>query len=239
MKKKYIAILFLTMTTMGVIFGLILYWILISASSNLLFHCLLIGGVFGILNSFTALLFMQKYTSAINTNQKLDLEIRKDKLTNLFNRHAFDSDIKIIRNNDICSIIFLDVDNFRDYNNVYGHQVGDQILIECAKIIKSCIREDDKAYRYGGEEFIVVLNHCNKRDAGKIAQNIVEKIHKGNNLSYPGTTISAGVSSMPEDYLFIEQIIRASDLALLTAKKQGKNQVMLFDVSTMHKPDLA
>lgn len=229
MKKKYIAILFLTMTTLGVIFGLILYFVLISASSNFLLHCIVIGGLFGILNSFIALYFIKKYNSLINVNQKLDLEIRKDKLTGMFNRKAFDIDLKYINSNDVCSVIFLDLDNFRKFNNEFGHQVGDKILIECARIISSCIRESDMIYRYGGEEFIVILQHCNKKDAGKIAQNIVEKIRSSDNNPYPTATISAGVASMPEDALSIEQIIRASDLALLSAKKQGKNQVILYE----------
>ncbi|KAF0222166.1 MAG: hypothetical protein FD133_812 [Erysipelotrichaceae bacterium] len=90
MKKKEIAILFLTMTTIGVIFGLVLYWILISSIDNFLFHCLLIGGIFGLINSFMTLFFLKKYASVIHINQKLDLEVQKDKLTSLNNRHAFD-----------------------------------------------------------------------------------------------------------------------------------------------------
>ncbi len=233
MKKRDIATLFFAMTTIGVFFGLILYWVLISTISNFLFHCLLIGGIFGILNSFITLFFLKKYTKVINLNQKLEIEIQKDKLTNLNNRNAFDRYLKLAHLDEICSIIFLDVDNFREYNNIYGHQVGDQVLIRCANIVKSCIRESDKAYRYGGEEFIIVLNLCSKKDALKIAQNIVEKIRSERDLSYPSITISAGVASMPEDFLTIEQTIKASDFALLIAKKQGKNQVVTYNKTSM------
>lgn len=233
MKKKEIAILFFTMTMIGVIFGLVLYWILISSIDNFLFHCLLIGGIFGLINSFMTLFFLKKYASVIHINQKLDLEVQKDKLTSLNNRHAFDRNLKLIRSDEICSIIFLDIDNFREYNNVFGHQVGDQVLIRCANIIKSCIRESDKAYRFGGEEFIIILNRCNKNEAYKIAQSVVGKIRDERDSSYPNITISAGVASMPEDSLTIENTIKASDFALLTAKKQGKNQVVIYDKTTM------
>ncbi|MDP3305515.1 MAG: GGDEF domain-containing protein [Erysipelotrichaceae bacterium] len=230
MKKMHIAIMFVTFTTLGALFGLILHSVLISARGNFLIHCLLIGGVFGLLNSITSLYFLRKNNMLVSTNLKLDLEIRKDKLTDLFNRKAFDYDLNTIYLNEVCSVIFLDVDNFRDFNNVYGHQVGDNVLIECARIIKSCIRESDMSYRYGGEEFIVILRNCIKKEAGKIAQNIVKNISCRENGSLPMMTISAGVSSMPEDASTIEQIVRASDLALISAKKLGKNQVVLYEI---------
>lgn len=126
-------------------------------------------------------------------------------------------------------MIFFDADNFRDYNNVYGHQVGDKILIDCANIIKSNIRDTDFAYRYGGEEIVVILTSCSKKEAGKIAQNIVENICNNDNILYPPMTISAGVASMPEDVQSFDQLIRVSDLALLQAKKNGKNQVTVYD----------
>ncbi|KAF0222284.1 MAG: hypothetical protein FD179_1957 [Erysipelotrichaceae bacterium] len=218
---------------MGVLFGWILFWVFISKSSNLLFHCVLIGGIFGILNFITAMFFIKRYTSLVNTNQKLDIENRKDSLTDLYNRRAFDRDIRLNNSNVVCSIIFLDVDNFREFNNIYGHQAGDQILVECAKSIKSCIRESDMAYRFGGEEFIVILRQCDKMDAHKIAQKIIERIRKVDNLPFPTITVSAGVATLPEDSVSIEQTVRASDLALLMAKKKGKNQVVLFDRSKM------
>lgn len=237
MKKKDIAILFFTMTSVGVFFGLALYWVFISTITNFLYHCLLIGGIFGILNSILTLFFLKKYASIIYINQQLDIEVQKDKLTGLNNRHALDRNLKSNLTNDSCSIIFLDVDNFREYNNVFGHQVGDQVLIRCANIIKSCIRESDTAYRYGGEEFIVILNRCSKKEAYRIAQNMVVKIHNESDSSYPAITISAGVASMPEDFQSIEQTIKASDLALLVAKRQGKNQVVYYDGSMSINPE--
>lgn len=229
MGKKLLTILFISMIAMGAFCGLILYWVIMFVSENIIMHCIIIGGIFGLLNSFIILFFLKMYTAVKFKNQRLDIEIRKDKLTGLYNRHAFDNDIRRLNPEAVYSMIFFDADNFRDYNNVYGHQVGDKILVDCANIIKSNIRDTDFAYRYGGEEIVVILTSCSKKEAGKIAQNIVENICNNDNILYPPMTISAGVASMPEDVQSFDQLIRASDLAMLQAKKNGKNQVTVYD----------
>ena len=226
--KKRVILLFLSMILLGALFGLILYWALISIIQNLLAHCVVIGSIFGIVNAFVALLFIKSYSSARINNQKLNLALRKDKLTGLFNRFAFDSDIRL-EPRSTCSMIFLDMDDFSDFNNTYGHQVGDRMLIKFADITKSRIRQSDSAYRYGGEEIVVILHGCDKLEATRIAQSIVDGLRNYNNSPYQPLTVSAGVASMPEDAQSFDHLIKASDSAMLTAKKIGKNQVVVFD----------
>jgi len=200
-----------------------------SLTGNLLVPCIIMGGILGLIYSCITLFVLRLYSAEKFRNQKLDSEIRKDTLTGLYNRNAFDNDIIRMNPEAVYSMIFLDADNFKDYNDIYGHQAGDKILVNCAGIIKSSIRVVDFAYRYGGEEFVVILSGCSKKEAEKIAQNIVENICSNDISPYPSMTISAGVASIPEDVHSFDQLTNASDLALLQAKKNGKNQVVVFD----------
>ena len=229
MGKKSVTIIFAFMITLGVFGGLIFCWITMSLTGNSLVPCVIMGGILGLIYSCITLVVLKKYLDEKFRNQKLDSEIRKDKLTELYNRYAFDNDIRRLNSEEVHSMIFLDVDNFKDYNNIYGHQAGDKILLDCAGIIKSSIRVVDFAYRYGGEEFVVVLPGCSKKEAEKIAQKIVENISENDISPYPSMTISAGVAAIPEDVHSFDQLIRVSDLALLQAKKNGKNQEVVYD----------
>ena len=125
-------------------------------------------------------------------------------------------------------MIFLDIDNFRDFNNNYGHHTGDKVLISCANIIKNCIRNSDMVYRYGGEELIVILSGCSKIEAERIGQSIVERIRNYDNTPYSKITISAGVASMPDDAQTFDKLIKASDSAMIKAKNQGKDLLVVF-----------
>ena len=186
------------------------------------------GMLFGLVNSFLTLFFIKKFSVVKAKNEKLGSEIRVDKLTQLYNRYAFENDDRSFNPDSVYSMIFLDIDNFRDFNNNYGHQAGDKVLKTCANIIKSCIRNSDLAYRYGGEELVVLLSGCAKKEAEKIGQSIVESVRNYDNAPYSKMTISAGVASMPDDAQTFEQLIKASDSALLKAKSQGKNQLVAF-----------
>lgn len=227
MEKKLVTALILSMVVLGALFGLILYWVIISVNGDFLIHCIIMGGIFGLVNSFVALMFLKQYNDAKMKNRKLDIEIRKDKLTGLYNRHAFDSDIHRLNPKTVYSMVFLDIDNFREFNNIYGHQIGDKILVQCATIIKNSIRHTDFAYRYGGDEIVVILPDCGKKEAGGIAKKIIESIRSYDNTPYPMMTLSAGVASMPEDVGSFEQLIKVSDLTMVMAKDNGKNQVIV------------
>lgn len=228
MKKRFVAIVILSMVVFGAISGGAFYILFMSAMDYLIFHCIGMGIIFGLLNSFITLFFIKKYSIIKSNNERLGQEIRVDKLTELYNRYAFENDVKSFNSNVVYSMIYLDIDNFRRFNNTYGHHAGDKVLNSCANIIKNCIRYSDKAYRCGGEELVVILGGCTKKDAVRIGQSIVENIRNYDNTPYSKMTISAGVASMPDDAQTFDQLIKASDSALLKAKNQGKDQLVVF-----------
>jgi len=191
---------------------------------NELVHCLGQGVIFGLINYLMSIGLYKKYHTLKNSNKLLKKKLDMDKLTGLLNRGAFDNDIMGLSLDESYSIIFIDIDNFRKFNNKFGHQVGDIVLQKVSREIRNSIRVSDKAYRYGGEEIVILLKDCNRRKALEIAEKVRLNINELNNNPYPSITISLGVASYPDDGKH-DEIIKASDNALLTAKRLGKNQV--------------
>lgn len=126
-------------------------------------------------------------------------------------------------------IMMIDADNFKSLNDHYGHLAGDKVLYFLAQSIKSVIRGGDKVYRYGGEEFVVVLNRCEKDQAFVVADKIRSKIEHSH-LIYSGKTIHITVSigatmhRLGDNY---DDFIGRADEALYQAKNQGKNKTIL------------
>lgn len=129
------------------------------------------------------------------------------------------------------SLIVLDIDDFRAFNNTYGHQVGDFVLIELAQRVRSTIRDVDMFARYGGEEFELLLSETDPAGGLNAAEKIRQVISATQFVTdmapEPLTvTVSLGVSSYPSAGTDFASIFKAADLALLQAKAQGKNQVV-------------
>lgn len=231
MKKSFIAIIFLSMTVLGAVSGGAFYLLFMSRKDSLIFHCIGMGIVFGLLNALVTLFFIKKNNIINSNNERLGREIRIDKLTELYNRYAYGNDIKNHKPDGFYSMIYIDIDDFGRFNNLYGHDTGDKVLKICADIIKNCIRYSDKAYRYGGDELVVILDGCTKKEAIEICQRIVENIHNYDNAPFSQISISAGVASMPDDAQTFDQLIKASDSALLNAKKEGKNKLSTVNIN--------
>lgn len=127
-----------------------------------------------------------------------------------------------------CSLLMIDVDDFKQYNDTYGHLIGDHILREVAGIIHTTIRRNDFSGRYGGEEFAVFLQHTTQKGALSFAQRLRKKI-ASHTFSVYGIdvhiTVSIGIASNRTDSLQCDQIILEADNNLYTAKKKGKDQV--------------
>lgn len=160
-----------------------------------------------------------------------------DALTGIPNRRYFEKFIdaewkRAIRNERPISLIFLDIDNFKDVNDKYGHQTGDKCLKKTAKVISHSLkRPGDFLARYGGEEFIVVLSDTEKEGAESVAENIRRNVAEANVVLKNSETkitftISAGVSTaIPERSSSYQSLIIKADEALYKAKKGGKNRV--------------
>jgi len=224
-KLTFKSSLLIGMLSLGAGYGLLYHFIIMPLIGNELVHCLGQGVIFGLINYLMSIGLYKKYHTLKNSNKLLKKKLDMDKLTGLLNRGAFDNDIMGLSLDESYSIIFIDIDNFRKFNNKFGHQVGDIVLQKVSREISNSIRVSDKAYRYGGEEIVILLKDCNRRKALEIAEKVRLNINELNNNPYPSITISLGVASYPDDGKHTDEIIKASDNALLTAKRLGKNQV--------------
>ncbi|WP_457622465.1 diguanylate cyclase [Persephonella sp.] len=160
---------------------------------------------------------------------------RRDPLTDLLNRTVMDMIIaRTIEISKISetpfSIAMIDVDNFKKINDTYGHLVGDCVLKEIARIVKKSLRKSDFVFRYGGEEFLVLLPSTDNSQAFRIMERTRKNIEKAKiqcDSNVINITISVGlVTVFPDDTLNIKQIIQKADQNLYTAKRKGKNLVV-------------
>lgn len=214
---------------LSIINGVILRQVISHEYNISLMHCTFLAFIFGLLYYVSFLRIYSKYNLLKETNMLLIKELEIDKLTELFNRRTFNEDIKNTSDCEKYSTIFIDIDNFRNFNNEYGHSVGDKVLKNVSKTIKNSIRKNDRTYRYGGEEIVVILKDCDKEKAFTIAEKIRNNVSSIDNSPFPKITISLGVSAYPIDGTNIEEVIQACDRALLHAKKNGKNKTVIFN----------
>lgn len=152
-----------------------------------------------------------------------------DDLTSLYKREVLDVFIKKIyekakRKNSSFSFVMIDIDDFKNVNDTYGHQKGDEVLNKISTIIKKSIRQMDIAFRYGGEELCVIFPDTKKQDAVNIAEKIRENVQKEyqNDMEI---TISLGVSDNADSSKNEKEIIEIADKFLYEAKNSGKNIV--------------
>jgi len=117
----------------------------------------------------------------------------------------------------------IDIDNFKAFNDTYGHQAGDSIIREISKIFKDVSRKIDIVARYGGEEFGIILPMTKKEEALVLAERIRKAVETSPRLK--NITISIGVASYPADGNVKEDLISKTDKALYEAKRSGKNRI--------------
>jgi len=163
----------------------------------------------------------------------------RDPLTALLNRRSFEENvrkeaIRTTRYQHALFLFFMDVDKFKKYNDLYGHQAGDALLVETANILTNSIRENiDSVYRYGGDEFIMLLLHLPASQALSVAKRIRRKFDL---LKLEPTSISIGIARFIARFGTVEQdvqdMIQRADSALYIAKKGlGKNGVVVDECS--------
>jgi diguanylate cyclase (GGDEF)-like protein len=151
-----------------------------------------------------------------------------DSLTQLWNRGAFDrflmeSLAEAERNRLPISLLLVDLDHFKEYNDQVGHMEGDQALIRIAKLLKENARAADQVARYGGEEFALILPETSKLNALKLAERLRVNMDR---TGLP-LTLSAGVATFPSDAQSPEKLLKAADRALYEAKHLGRNRVVI------------
>ena len=180
----------------------------------------------------------QEIERANNVINKLSTQIKElenttnlDSLTKIFNRRALDTYLK-----NLCDktelqyelhLLLLDIDDFKQVNDKYGHIAGDKILIFIANLLRKTLRDGDKVFRYGGEEFIIILNRIDTNNCQTTAHRIL-KLISSNQLFYKGESIHVTMSIgstiySPKDTP--EDLINRADKALYKSKNNGKNQI--------------
>ncbi|EDZ61132.1 diguanylate cyclase (GGDEF domain) [Sulfurimonas gotlandica GD1] len=154
-----------------------------------------------------------------------------DSLTKVFNRRALSTYLKNVCSNDKLHyefhMLILDIDDFKNINDRYGHVAGDKVLIFIANILKKTLRDGDKVFRYGGEEFIIILNRIDDEHCKKITNRLLDLV-RGNKLIYKGeglrVTMSIGTTRYAEGDT-PDSLVARADKALYKAKNSGKNQM--------------
>jgi diguanylate cyclase len=155
-----------------------------------------------------------------------------DPLTQVFNRGTYNVEIgkmikKYKRYKEPAALIIIDIDHFKNFNDNYGHKAGDAVLTLVASVIKEAVRDTDMVFRYGGEEFVVLLNKLDLKNALKVAEKVraqIESHHLTNKAAVLKVTASIGLSCFKEGDIETTVFERA-DKALYKGKQNGRNRV--------------
>jgi diguanylate cyclase (GGDEF)-like protein len=163
-----------------------------------------------------------------------------DELTGLHNYRVFRDSLeqelaRSQRSRQPLSLVMIDLDNFKSYNDSFGHEAGNQVLISVAQLLQQSSRKSDLTARYGGEEFAMLLPTTPKAQASLVAERAREAIESFASAAGAGVervTASFGVATAPADAAEAAELVRRADRALYAAKANGKNQVQLYGQCT-------
>ncbi|GAB6181537.1 hypothetical protein JCM14036_28560 [Desulfotomaculum defluvii] len=196
-------------------------------------HGKILGGM-AIIRDYTKQ-WMEKLR-ANTENEELRQKAERDSMTGLYNYRAFIGHMQhLVMQNDQrrFSLLMIDLDNFKVYNDTLGHLAGDRLLSELANIMTETVRDDDMVARYGGDEFVIVLLGANLNRAIDVGERLRLNIANHpfpNQECLPGgrVTVSIGVSVYPENSLNVEGLIWCADSALYQAKRSSRNRLEYY-----------
>jgi len=178
------------------------------------------------------------WIAGLNLIERFERESIRDGLTNLFNRRfmeiSLDRELRLAaRRKGELSLLMLDIDHFKRFNDTFGHEAGDQILSEVAEILRESVRTEDIVCRYGGEEFLVILPGMGADASFQRAEDIRQRVSKMrldfHREATNELTISIGVSTYPQVGQAVEELVRSADRALYNAKESGRNRVVVAE----------
>ncbi len=161
----------------------------------------------------------------------LEMKTSLDPLTKAYNRYALQEHLKVVLEKEKLDfdifLLMIDVDDFKLINDRFGHIAGDKVLIFITKLFKKALRDGDRVYRFGGEEFIILLNRTDSAGAQLVAERLLNLCRNNKplfqNQQIP-VTLSIGISKITDGDT-IDEIINRSDVALYRAKKNGKDRI--------------
>src|SRR5210317_1968642 len=168
--------------------------------------------------------------------EKLQKLAITDGLTKLYNSRSFYTQLELEvdrfnRYKHPLALLLLDIDNFKEYNDSYGHLEGDKVLVRFSQIIKSCLRTNDSAYRYGGEEFTVILPETGGAEARTVAQRIRSALEREPFSPEDGEKVTVTISIGLTEYHAKEELstfIQRADQAMYRSKRSGRNKVSML-----------
>ena len=174
--------------------------------------------------------------------ERLEHQARTDSLTGLFNHSVFYERLlqslqESSRTHMPLAVLMLDIDDFKQVNDVHSHAVGDELLRFLAEALRAIVRPEDVICRLGGEEFAVVMDGCGGEDAVRVAERVQSRLAA---VDFPGIgrmTVSVGLALGPEHAANPRELAACAEAAMMTAKAQGKNQVVLYDEGGARRPD--
>jgi diguanylate cyclase (GGDEF)-like protein len=164
---------------------------------------------------------------------RAEVEATTDGLTGLYNHRYLHERLeeeleRARRRGEKVSLLFFDCDEFKRYNDAYGHKAGDAALGRIARITEACSRRIDLAARYGGEEFVLVLVDTDSAGALVVAERIRADIEASSSLGGRPLTVSVGVTTCPDDAAAKDELLDKADWAMYAAKRAGRNRVLAF-----------
>ena len=172
---------------------------------------------------------------------RLEHQAETDALTGLYNHRAFHDRLRLAlleasAAHDTVAVVMLDLDDFKKVNDVYGHGVGDQLLVAVADVLRHTVRTTDVVCRVGGEEFAVILPSGDVRSSTALAERIGEELAKLQAEAVGPLTVSTGVAVGPEHAANPRELVACAEAAMMTAKARGNGLIVLFDESARERP---
>ncbi|TLS36671.1 GGDEF domain-containing protein [Pseudalkalibacillus caeni] len=192
-----------------------------------IFLQVLIGLTVGVLSSKVK----EKESHLERLNKELEKLSSIDELTGVYNRRGFLMlSRQAIISSPVSSCLYLDLDGFKQVNDKYGHETGDELLKNVARLIKSCVQEEDVVGRLGGDEYVVFLKDGDENRAVQVASQIKNAFSEAIIINNETCTVtpSIGIAGSPADGKSIEELLLNSDSAMYRAKKQGKNGYSIY-----------
>lgn len=175
------------------------------------------------------------------TRLALEHQAQTDPLSGLYNHRLFQERLsselsRASRVKDTVALVMFDIDDFKRLNDVYGHAVGDQVLVGLAEVVRETVRTSDVPCRIGGEEFAVILPSCDTADAVGLARRLRDRLAVTDFGAAGHVSISVGVAQAPADAVNPRDLVGCAESAMMTAKARGKDRCIVFEEGDQERP---